>query len=94
MTVIQGMSLFPATDRFFGTAAYRRFVPIASLRSARRTAAILGVAPRQLFPKAIVSRRRPPCRFGRIADATADPTSSKSGNGDLQHLREITLRSA
>jgi len=25
---------------------------------------------------------------------TADPESSKSGNGDLQHLREMTLRSA
>jgi len=69
-------------------------VPIASLRTARRTATILGVAPRQLFPKAIISRRKPPRRFGRIADATADPKSSKSGNGDLQHLREMTLRSA
>ena len=46
------------------------------------------------FPKATVSRRKPPRRFGRIADATADPKSSKSGNGDLQHLREMTLRSA
>jgi hypothetical protein len=30
----------------------------------------------------------------RIADTTADPESSKSGNGDLRHLREMTLRSA
>jgi hypothetical protein len=32
--------------------------------------------------------------FGRIADTTADPESSKSENGDLQHLCEMTLRSA
>jgi hypothetical protein len=27
-------------------------------------------------------------------DTTADPELSKSENGDLQHLREMTLRSA
>ena len=44
--------------------------------------------------RATVSRRKPPRRFGRIADTTADPESSKSGNGDLQPLREMTLSSA
>jgi hypothetical protein len=29
-----------------------------------------------------------------FADTTADPESSKSGNDDLQHLREMTLCSA
>jgi hypothetical protein len=46
------------------------------------------------FSRKHVSRRKPPRRFGRIADTTTDPESSKSGNGDLQHLREMTLRSA
>jgi len=46
------------------------------------------------FLKATAIRRKPRRRFGRIADTTADPESSKSGNGDLQHLREMTLRSA
>jgi hypothetical protein len=41
-----------------------------------------------------VSRcKQPPC-LGRLADTTADPKSSTSGNGDLQHLHEMTLRSA
>jgi len=51
------------------------------------------VAPCRLFPKATVSRRKPPRRW-RIADTTADPESSKSENDDLQHLCEMTLRSA
>jgi hypothetical protein len=33
-------------------------------------------------------------RFGSKADTTAGSESSKSGNGDLQHLGEMTLRSA
>jgi hypothetical protein len=32
--------------------------------------------------------------FGEMAETAADPESSKRGNGDLQHLREMTLRSA
>jgi hypothetical protein len=40
-----------------------------------------------------VQIRKPPRRFGRIADTTADLESSKSENGDLRHLREMTLRS-
>jgi hypothetical protein len=32
--------------------------------------------------------------YGPKADTLTDPESSKSRNGDLQHLREMTLRSA
>ena len=52
---------------------------------------IATVAPCWLFPKASVSRRKPRRRFGRIAGTTADPESPKCGNGDLQHLCELTF---
>jgi hypothetical protein len=42
-------------------------------------------------PSAAASHR---AALGRIADTMADPESSKSGNGDLRHLREMTLASA
>jgi hypothetical protein len=42
----------------------------------------------------LMQRRKPFHRFGRIANTTADPESSKSANGDLQHLREMTFRTA
>jgi hypothetical protein len=29
-----------------------------------------------------------------LGESQTDPESSKSGNGDLQHVREMTLRSA
>src|SRR5262245_43729745 len=46
-----------------------------------------------LAPKANMCGATTDVCYGPIADTTADPESSKSGNGDLQHLREMTLRS-
>ena len=70
--------LSPAADipALIGSSS---FVPIASLRTARRTATFLGV--------------RPP-RSGRIADTTADPESSKCANGDPAAFAPDYVRSA
>jgi hypothetical protein len=72
----------------------RRDVPNASLRTARRTATILGVAPCQLFPKATVSRRKPPRRFGESQTQRPTQNRRKVETVSWQHLREMTIRSA